>query len=1047
MINTLRRHLYVLKVLVLFLALLLITLLVQHDYRISESKEERKGLFINEMFNYSQGNYLTASDGCIYFRSQTDSYYLYTSDMNGDNRRLLVSEIPGAIYPVDSWVYFVNISDDKKLYRVNKNGTLLQQVTDHSVEDLVLLGDTFYYRSKDKTGEEYGTEGDYFYSYDVKEQIPRLISKEVYIDTISHSTEEREGLKLEGNYVLTSDGETFLKEMEGERGEVWYRMDERRGKLLIENPQRFPYIVTSSLRVSDTDGSDRIPYMTSESTRNLYIEKDQIFDNESVYIQFPVFKDTVPGYEEINKSLDLRMECLVREHGTGNGDLLKEDEEYEFTSFYVYADDEYVSILYMEDFGEHHEYGTFLFSAITGEELCPKDIFTVPEREYLKAVYFAVGKELESQGCFGVPFCMEIPDFKHFVLTDKGIVVLCREDAISLNGMGTAYFEIRYGYFDGMLRKYVQEIKVRRGVAWIREGIEGYIDDMAWVWNQWISGKKDQDGDMSGFDDGKPFVNEMSNYSGGDYLTSSDGSIYYRSQTDHYYLYASDADGKNQRLLASEIPGSIYPAGDWVYFVNISDRKKLYRVKKEGELLEQVMDQPVHDLILIGDTFYYHSEYREEYDTDHMAEDKDERKRDYFYSYKIGDQRPRLRYKRRDTSFGSDGEMFYSITMEPMDVFYKVRDLLKGHLKYVKPDYGECIWPKVYLDSLFYKTYRDDQSSCYLKRKSLDSQERDTTVWMSESLEDYQFYDGCVYIKDRDSIKRVDLWTLESETVASDLELGERFVLTPDGNIFIKGFEEGCGDVWYRTDRNKQKIPLEEPKEFPYVIASSLRTSKTDRPFDEVGHIEGLDRIPYVTSDRTKRLYIESDYIYEREDVYIQFPVFKDTIPGYQEINKAFELKAEEMVNGNTTVKGKPLPKDYTLQSFYVYVDDEYVCVSYREQFRYYHDHGTFLFSSVTGEELCLDDIFCVPRREYLKAFYYAIGKELELQGTFGLPFYVKEPWEDDLIERFYIYNFALTDKGIVVFYYEGSIACNAAGIPFFEIRYDYFDGILQQSR
>ncbi|MCI9046660.1 MAG: DUF5050 domain-containing protein [Hungatella sp.] len=1035
------------KALVLFLALLLIALVVQHDHKISESNEEKKELFINEIFNYSQGNYLTVSDGSIYYRSQTDNYYLYTSDMNGDNRRLLVSQIPGAIYPVDTWVYFVNISDDKKLYRVNKNGALSQQVTDHSVEDLVLLGDTFYYRSKDKTGEEYGTEGDYFYSYDVKEQIPRLISKEVYIDTISHSTEEREGLKLEGNYVLTSDGETFLKEMEGERGEVWYRMDERRGKLLIENPQRFPYIVTSSLRVSDTDGSDRIPYMTSESTRNLYIEKDQIFDNESVYIQFPVFKDTVPGYEEINKSLDLRMECLVREHGTGNGDLLKEDEEYEFTSFYVYADDEYVSILYMEDFGEHHEYGTFLFSAITGEELCPKDIFTVPEREYLKAVYFAVGKELESQGCFGVPFCMEIPDFKHFVLTDKGIVVLCREDAISLNGMGTAYFEIRYGYFDGMLRKYVQEIKVRRGVAWIREGIEGYIDDMAWVWNQWISGKKDQDGDMSGFDDGKPFVNEMSNYSGGDYLTSSDGSIYYRSQTDHYYLYASDADGKNQRLLASEIPGSIYPAGDWVYFVNISDRKKLYRVKKEGELLEQVMDQPVHDLILIGDTFYYHSEYREEYDTDHMAEDKDERKRDYFYSYKIGDQRPRLRYKRRDTSFGSDGEMFYSITMEPMDVFYKVRDLLKGHLKYVKPDYGECIWPKVYLDSLFYKTYRDDQSSCYLKRKSLDSQERDTTVWMSESLEDYQFYDGCVYIKDRDSIKRVDLWTLESETVASDLELGERFVLTPDGNIFIKGFEEGCGDVWYRTDRNKQKIPLEEPKEFPYVIASSLRTSKTDRPFDEVGHIEGLDRIPYVTSDRTKRLYIESDYIYEREDVYIQFPVFKDTIPGYQEINKAFELKAEEMVNGNTTVKGKPLPKDYTLQSFYVYVDDEYVCVSYREQFRYYHDHGTFLFSSVTGEELCLDDIFCVPRREYLKAFYYAIGKELELQGTFGLPFYVKEPWEDDLIERFYIYNFALTDKGIVVFYYEGSIACNAAGIPFFEIRYDYFDGILQQSR
>ncbi len=1035
------------KVLVLFLALLLITLLVQHDYRISESKEERKGLFINEMFNYSQGNYLTASDGCIYFRSQTDSYYLYTSDMNGDNRRLLVSEIPGAIYPVDSWVYFVNISDDKKLYRVNKNGTLLQQVTDHSVEDLVLLGDTFYYRSKDKTGEEYRTEGDYFYSYNVKEQISRLIPKEIYINTISHNAEEKEGLKLGDKYILTSDGGIFIKEMEGERGEVWYRMDERRGKLLIENPQRFPYIVTSSLRASDTDESDRISYMTSDSIRNLYMEKDHIFDDESIYIQLPVFKDTVPGYEEINKNLDLRMERQIKEYETVNGEPLKGYENYELTSFYVYVDDEYVSILYMEDFGDGYEYGTFLFSSITGEELCPEDIFTVPKREYLKAVYFAVGKELECQGCFETPFCTEIPDFNHFALTDKGIVVLCRKDAISLNGVGTAYFEIRYGYFDGMLRKGVQEVNVRKRFAWVREGIEGYLDEMAWVWNQWISGKRDQDGDMSNFDDGKLFVNEMSNYGGGDYLTSSDGLLYYRSQTDHYYLYVSDADGKNQRLLASEIPGSIYPAGDWVYFVNISDRKKLYRVKKEGEVLEQVVDQPVNDLILIGDTFYYHSEYREEYDTDHLAEEKDERKRDYFYSYKIGAQRPRLRYKRRDISFGSDGEMFYSITREPTDIFYKVRDLIKGHLRYVKPDYGECIRPKVYLDSLFYKTYRDNQSACYLKRKSLDSRERDTTVWMSESLGDYQFYDGCVYIKDRDSIKRVDLSTLESETVASGLESGEHFVLTPDGNIFIKGFEEGCGDVWYRMDGNRQRLPLEEPKEFPYVIASSLRTSKTDRPFDEVGYIEGLDRIPYVTSDKTKRFYIESDHIYEREDVYIQFPVFKDTVPGYQEINKALELKAEEMVREHKTVKGKPLPEDYELQSFYVYVDDKYVCVSYRERFRYYHDHGTFLFSSVTGEELCLDDIFCVPRREYLKAFHYAIGKELELQGTFRDPFYVKESWEDNLIESYYIYNFALTDKGIVVFYYEGSIACNAAGIPFFEIRYDYFDGILQQSR
>ena len=199
----------------------------------------------------------------------------------------------------------------------------MQQVTDHSVEDLVLLGDTFYYRSKDKTGEEYRTEGDYFYSYNVKEQISRLIPKEIYINTISHNAEEKEGLKLGDKYILTSDGGIFIKEMEGERGEVWYRMDERRGKLLIENPQRFPYIVTSSLRASDTDESDRISYMTSDSIRNLYMEKDHIFDDESIYIQLPVFKDTVPGYEEINKNLDLRMERQIKEYETVNGESIK----------------------------------------------------------------------------------------------------------------------------------------------------------------------------------------------------------------------------------------------------------------------------------------------------------------------------------------------------------------------------------------------------------------------------------------------------------------------------------------------------------------------------------------------------------------------------------------------------------------------------------------------------------------------------------------------------------------------------------------------------
>ena len=69
-------------------------------------------------------------------------------------------------------------------------------MTDHSVEDLVLLGDTFYYRSRIRQVRSIGQKEIIFILTTLKNKISRLIPKEIYINTISHNAEEKEGLKL-----------------------------------------------------------------------------------------------------------------------------------------------------------------------------------------------------------------------------------------------------------------------------------------------------------------------------------------------------------------------------------------------------------------------------------------------------------------------------------------------------------------------------------------------------------------------------------------------------------------------------------------------------------------------------------------------------------------------------------------------------------------------------------------------------------------------------------------------------------------------------------
>lgn len=554
------------------------------------------------------------------------------------------------------------------------------------------------------------------------------------------------------------------------------------------------------------------------------------------------------------------------------------------------------------------------------------------------------------------------------------------------------------------------------------------------------------------------YSNSMLNYYQGNCLGLNDKKVYYRSQTDHYYLYSSNIDGSSRELLVSKVPGAIYPLGEWIYFISVSDNQELYRISEDGKNLEKILDQKVEDLILIDDVFYYRSEYKAEYDVNHMINKSQAsyvNDKQYVYSYKIGADTPQMIFGENSTGLISDGEKLYVSIMKSMSesetIWYDISlDVLNGETKLLElPPDCYLASSSIYQNQLYYVDFDNDLQKYYLKQKSLDTNEERKIIG-SDSLDirNCKFYNNLVYIMMDNSIQRYNLKTLKKEIMADGLEKISEFFLLPDGTIFIKsGRIEGCGDLWYRYDDDlKEMVLIEKPVEFPYMIASALNPVEGMNEFPE-----GSYKIPYVTQELVQERYVEKISAYEGEkeqNISIKLPVFAKTVPGYERINGTLQNKMEELIQkGNKIVQQQPPEKKYyEIVPYYVYVDDRFTCVCYSETFGdNLEEQSTILFSSETGDELSMDDLFAVLRDQYLEFISFAVYKELEMQNGFNESFgRVKEDFNENiLVTNYNIKNFILTKQGLVVFYPRYLIADGTERAPFFEISYDYLKPIM----
>lgn len=104
-------------------------------------------LYAQCLRNLHQGNNMVYTDGYYYFRSQAQNYSLCRTEGIGMPVEVVADQIPGAIYIREDQVYFINVSDSRTLYCVGTDGSGLRQVSDFSMQELVVVDDRIYFRS------------------------------------------------------------------------------------------------------------------------------------------------------------------------------------------------------------------------------------------------------------------------------------------------------------------------------------------------------------------------------------------------------------------------------------------------------------------------------------------------------------------------------------------------------------------------------------------------------------------------------------------------------------------------------------------------------------------------------------------------------------------------------------------------------------------------------------------------------------------------------------------------------------------------------------
>ncbi len=107
-------------------------------------------VFLAEPLGNSPGNTINLGlaalrDGWVYYANLNDSGKIYKVKNDGTGRVALNSDRSRFINVIGSWIYYMNDSDGKKIYKISTDGTGRQRLNNDRSEYLNVSGDWIYY--------------------------------------------------------------------------------------------------------------------------------------------------------------------------------------------------------------------------------------------------------------------------------------------------------------------------------------------------------------------------------------------------------------------------------------------------------------------------------------------------------------------------------------------------------------------------------------------------------------------------------------------------------------------------------------------------------------------------------------------------------------------------------------------------------------------------------------------------------------------------------------------------------------------------------------
>jgi hypothetical protein len=90
-----------------------------------------------------------------------------------------------------------------------------------------------------------------------------------------------------------------------------------------------------------------------------------------------------------------------------------------------------------------------------------------------------------------------------------------------------------------------------------------------------------------------------------EYLQAVDGWLYYLNFSQQRQLYRVRYDGRAQAAVGTMQPGVFIVEGDWIYFKNHGDQTNLYRALLDGSAQELLSDQCAGPFNIVGDWIYF----------------------------------------------------------------------------------------------------------------------------------------------------------------------------------------------------------------------------------------------------------------------------------------------------------------------------------------------------------------------------------------------------------------------------------------------------------